>query len=282
MAGERGACGAHGGDGAPVVAFFDADGTLLYREPEAGSETAPRPRVVRAVERFVAAGGIAVLSTGRSLVCVDEAVARLPFRGHVTMDGAYVDLDGQAVLDRCIPPAELARMVQEMCRVNMSAFFQGSDMCVALCPDGRNDYDVPGGACVSTCEEMLRIVPEPRFGKVDFHGIDYERYRQSDYLMRTFTYYDVGDGFHELVMRGVSKGEGARSLLAALGRECGGHLGRVFAFGDSENDLSLFEVADVAVAMGQAAANVRAAADYVTDTCADDGVATALEHFGLA
>ncbi|OFK23958.1 HAD family hydrolase [Olsenella sp. HMSC062G07] len=55
----------------------------------------------------------------------------------------------------------------------------------------------------------------------------------------------------------------------------------VLVFGGSENDLSLFEVADVAIAMGQATSRVRHAADYTTECCANDGVATALERLGL-
>ena len=35
------------------------------------------------------------------------------------------------------------------------------------------------------------------------------------------------------------------------------------------------------VAMGIALRNVQAAADYITDSSADDGVVTGLEHFGV-
>lgn len=99
--------------------------------------------------------------------------------------------------------------------------------------------------------------------------------------MEELGYYNVGEGSHELVMPEVSKGAGARALLAELTAAAGAAPARVFAFGDSENDLSLFEAADVAVAMGQAAPHVREAADYVAVPCADDGVAQAMEHFGL-
>lgn len=265
--------------GGPVVAFFDVDGTLVYRQPGMGSEPAPRPRVVQAVRAFAEASGIAVLSTGRAMSCVQEALSALPFRGYVTMDGAYVELDGSTVLDRCIPQDLLALMVEEMRRVGMSAFFQGAEACVELSPDGRNPYGEVASA--RTLEDMRRLKPDLRFGKVDFSGPDYERFRASDVLARELTYYDVGDGYHELVMPGVSKGHGARALLAALEARTGVPASRVYAFGDSENDVPLFEVADVAVAMGQASERVRAAADYVTDAAANDGVATALEHLGL-
>lgn len=44
----------------------------------------------------------------------------------------------------------------------------------------------------------------------------------------------------------------------------------------------MLEAADVAVVMGNALPQVRAYADHVTDTVQEDGVATVLEHFGLA
>ena len=265
----------------PVVAFFDVDGTLVYRSPESGPGTSARPRVVEAVCAFAEAGGYPILSTGRSMCGFDEVRAQMPFAGFVTMDGAHVRLGSEVVFDQCFPLPLLERMVAEMCRVGMSAFFQGTEVCCQLSPDGRDPYASEDVATARNLDDMARIKPDLRFGKIDFFGEDYNRYRASEYLVRELTYYDVADGCHELVMPGVSKGGGAERLIAALTERLGCAPARVYAFGDSENDVSLFGVADEAVAMGQAAANVQAAATYITDACANDGVATALVHFGL-
>lgn len=265
----------------PVVAFFDVDGTLVYRTPESGPGTKARPRVVEAVRAFAAAGGVPVLSTGRSMCGFDDVRNQMPFLGFVTMDGAHVRLGDTVVYDECFPHSLFTRIVEEMCRVKMSAFFQGTEICVQLSPDGRDPYKDAGVPLARNLEDMARAKPDLRFGKIDFAGIDYDRYLQSEYLVRELVYYDVADGCHELVMPGVSKGAGAQRLLAAITDAYGVAPSRVFAFGDSENDISLLRVADEAVAMGQAAQNVKDAATYVTDTCGNDGVATALEHFGL-
>lgn len=71
-----------------------------------------------------------------------------------------------------------------------------------------------------------------------------------------------------------------RAVWSAL-RERGVRIGTVYGFGDSENDGSMLSAVDVAVAMGNALPAVRTSADYVTDPVWDDGVATALEAFGL-
>ena len=55
----------------------------------------------------------------------------------------------------------------------------------------------------------------------------------------------------------------------------------VLAIGDHVNDLELLQIAGFAVAMGDAPPRVRAAADAVTGTADEDGVAQALERYLL-
>ena len=63
------------------------------------------------------------------------------------------------------------------------------------------------------------------------------------------------------------------------------HLGitreEVMAFGDGANDLPMLRHAGISVVMGSAADDVKAQGDYVTGTADEDGIATALAHFGL-
>ena len=53
------------------------------------------------------------------------------------------------------------------------------------------------------------------------------------------------------------------------------------AFGDGENDLSMLIHAGIGVAMGSASDTVKFQADYVTGTAEEDGILTALQHFGV-
>ena len=58
-------------------------------------------------------------------------------------------------------------------------------------------------------------------------------------------------------------------------------LENAMAFGDGENDLSMLIHAGTGVAMGSASDQVKKLSDYVTGTVDEDGIVTALEHFGL-
>ena len=74
------------------------------------------------------------------------------------------------------------------------------------------------------------------------------------------------------------KGEALRRFAETQGLT----LANCMSFGDGGNDLTMVEAAGVGVAMANACPEVLAAADYVTLSNDDDGVAAALRHFGLA
>lgn len=76
---------------------------------------------------------------------------------------------------------------------------------------------------------------------------------------------------------GISKATG----VAAFVREMDISVAQIAAFGDGGNDIEMLRAAGVGVAMGNAGAEVQAAADYVTAAVDEDGIAIALEHLGL-
>ena len=77
---------------------------------------------------------------------------------------------------------------------------------------------------------------------------------------------------------GASKGAGVEWLLAHLGVSAS----NVMAMGDGENDLEMLELACVGVAMSNAGARVKAAADVVVPSNDEDGVAEAIQRYVLA
>ncbi len=50
------------------------------------------------------------------------------------------------------------------------------------------------------------------------------------------------------------------------------------AFGDADNDIDLLQAAGIGIAVENATEGCKAAADYVTKACREDGVAWAIEH----
>ena len=77
--------------------------------------------------------------------------------------------------------------------------------------------------------------------------------------------------------KGIGKGE---SLLE-IAKYYDIPIEDTIAFGDEENDLTMIEAAGIGVAMGNAIDLVKEAADYITLSNDEDGIADYLEKFVL-
>ena len=84
----------------------------------------------------------------------------------------------------------------------------------------------------------------------------------------------LGDIFHGVKRYLIL---GVAATLERLGIDAS----EAIAFGDGENDLSMFSAVGTSVAMGNAQDTVKAAATYVTTAVDDDGIYNAAKHFGL-
>ena len=81
----------------------------------------------------------------------------------------------------------------------------------------------------------------------------------------------------EINARGVNKG----TALVELGRMLGIKREEIMACGDGDNDTAMLREVGFGVAMGNAEEEIKQAADYVTLTNEDEGVAYAIEKFIL-
>jgi hypothetical protein len=81
--------------------------------------------------------------------------------------------------------------------------------------------------------------------------------------------------FLELVPRGIDKAASLEALLTKIGHT----RAELMACGDGYNDLSMIRYAGLGVAMANAKPDVKEAADFVTLSNEEDGVAYAIEQF---
>jgi Cof subfamily protein (haloacid dehalogenase superfamily) len=84
------------------------------------------------------------------------------------------------------------------------------------------------------------------------------------------------------ILEVVSRGSGKWSALRALAERQGIAPGEIVAIGDDYNDVEMIAEAGLGVAMGNAVAAAKEAADLVTGSNAEDGVVRVIEEFLLA
>lgn len=109
-------------------------------------------------------------------------------------------------------------------------------------------------------------------------GLDTYKAKKELLDLNEFEVVSSGEDNIEIMHKGNSKGRAVKELAEIFGisRE------EVMCIGDNENDLSMIEYAGIGVAMGNGSELVKKAADYITDTNNNSGVAKAIEKFVLS
>ena len=83
--------------------------------------------------------------------------------------------------------------------------------------------------------------------------------------------------FYDVMLKGTSKG----LALLELAKKLNIPQGKVFALGDSDNDIPMLEAADKSIAMGGSKEAVVSTSDFLSDTCENNGFAKAIYEFIL-
>ena len=140
--------------------------------------------------------------------------------------------------------------------------------------DLRSGY--PNQTFVHSAEEINRPINKIQLMQ------DEDKIREIyDFLIRKY-----GDRFEifrtcprqlEILPKGYSKGKTLKRLMEMKGW----NKDEVVAFGDRENDVSMFEVVDDSFAMANARDFVKAKARYETASNADNGIVRGLERLGV-
>ena len=264
--------------------LLDIDGTLLGEKGTISAED--RNALARACD-----SGIKVsLSTGRAVQTCLEVINQLSMDNyHIFFDGALVsnpnngkEIYAQPINKKVVRQAVEFAHLNEISLELYSAthyfveqetwstyvhrqYFGIEPTLVDFAGLWNHERIIKGGLAVTTPQEAARI----RSFSLQFGGSLYFSWVKSP------AYPDVD--FVNIVAPEVSKEKALQALASHLGIS----LTEVIAIGDGTNDVSLFPSVGLAVAMGNAPDEVKAAADYITLDVDHGGIAKVINKFLL-
>jgi Cof subfamily protein (haloacid dehalogenase superfamily) len=266
----------------PRLVALDIDGTLFAAQEHSGVVTERiTPAVYDAVQRALDAGAQVVLATGRSTYGItrvwdmldlprgDDQVLTVASNGAVTFSYAPVEVLTAVTFDA-------SQVVQELMEHVPHAMVGVEEIGVGyrvnkLFPDG----EITGQMTVQSVEELVSepvtrvIIRDPDASAESFVEL-------AERLGLQGTNYFIGwTAWLDLAPEGISKA----SALAEVSARLGVAQQDVLAIGDGRNDIDMLQWAGRGVAMGQAVPEVVAAADDVTGSVHDDGVAQELARW---
>jgi hydroxymethylpyrimidine pyrophosphatase-like HAD family hydrolase len=251
---------------------LDVDGTIL------DSSGTISPAVRASISRAQDVGAYVVLSTGRTVLGVRDVLLDLGFTdGTALCSNGAVRLDLATGKHMALATFEPGPVVEVLRTLLPGVEFSMEEPGVG----NRVSIGYPGWEMSGTRRQVddLELVATPTTRMVAYwNGVSKEQLAAlmdvSDIAGVTWTYDHHSDAWLTVVAEGISKA----SALEQLRVELGVPGNATVAFGDGHNDIAMLRWAAHGVAMGNAAADVRAAADEVTGSVAEDGVATVLDR----
>ncbi|GHV38804.1 haloacid dehalogenase [Synergistales bacterium] len=263
----------------------DLDGTLLNSQKEISQGS------LEAIEEAGKMGVNVTICSGRVAPMLYFYVKKL------SLDVPFISSNGGAIsnpvtfkaLRQKPMPLDEAKLLLEFCAQ------KGLDYC-ALGEEGG--FFSHSGHCIERFERYNRIATAEGFESMplNFFSSGHENalekpfnkmliYRDADLsaveeyiktrMNLTYTFSDTS--VMDVFASGIDKGYGLRELSRVMGiaRE------EICAFGDYLNDIPMFREAGLAVATGNACKEAKEAADIVTASNDDDGVAAAIREYIL-
>lgn len=265
---------------------LDLDGTLLT------SEKTISERNYTALEQAAKRGVHIVPSTGRFYDGMPQVVRDLPFvRYVISINGAEIyDVRTRKVLYSSQIPMEQAEEVFDVLDTLPVVYDCFQNGWAWMAKEMYNTVD----RYISdpTVLEMVQRLRTPVDGFrtwVRAHGIGVQKIqmffadmdaRAAAMSMLRYQFPDLNvtsSITNNIELNSPNAHKGA--ALLELCRQLGVDVRAVMAFGDGLNDVTMLRTAGIGVSMKNADVEVKAAADYVTDTNDNDGVAKAIWRF---
>jgi Cof subfamily protein (haloacid dehalogenase superfamily) len=265
---------------------LDLDGTLL------APGAILRDRTIRAVKLCLKRGIRIIIATGRAVEAAEPFRLSLGAEGPmIYFNGAVVaDMPGNKILALTLLDKKAAEFCVDLSRdtgVYYQVYFPGRDkenrislLAERESPE-RDMYHRHTGilAELGDMKEALgrpelqgcvktMFLAEPEVLSEIRRKLD-EHFAGSVYIAKTLA------TFLEVMDAKVSKGQ----ALGFVMEHCSLKRKEVIAFGDEESDLPMFAAAGFAAAPSNAKDNVKAQADLVVNSNAEDGIAVFLEDF---
>lgn len=251
--------------------FFDVDGTLLEFNTHA-----IRPAVIKALQKASDAGVKLFIATGRHCSKIAFLEDVVDFTGFVTVNGQVCYNKKEDIYLHALPAQDVLILNNKMeelgipccyllrnetwvnrlddCLSSLEGFFDLSNAKEKII---GKEYTMP------VYQMVANITPEQEHFLLELaQGAQTTRWNPQ---------------FVDIVPKGGNKSVGIEKVLEYYGIK----KENVMAFGDGSNDKEMLAYVGLGVAMGNAAPDVQAVADYVTDSVAEDGIVTALQHFGI-
>lgn len=256
--------------------FFDIDGTLLSEVngeiPDSALESLKEAR---------RNGHKIYINTGRTICNIPPVLRRMEFDGYLCGCGTYILCGDEILFFSSIPYEDGKKYIDKSAKCKIEGIFEGVDDIYLTnrvtrferLESSRRYFGMRGLALETSIENKNFI-----YDKILIYTDEQSKTEEFfECITPELDIIDRGSGIYECIQHGYSKATAIEYVLNVLGME----KDQAYVFGDSSNDLSMFQYADHTIALGDHDEVLEPYTEFVTKTVEEDGIRHALLHYHL-
>ncbi len=257
-----------------MLLFFDIDGTIWdYKNYIPKS-------AITAIKKAQKNGHKCLINTGRARAFVKEQnLLDIGFDGIVSACGCMVELDNKVVFNHLISIPDCIRTIETIRRHGFRTILEGPNYLYMDLSEFQGDM-YASKVIAEMGDQLLGITDQ--WGQWEINKLSCAcdtptRDACFAELSDLYDYMIHSEAVVEIVPKGFHKGTGILEVCKILNVD----VKDTIAFGDSANDIPMFDTAGTSVVMGRSSEEARAHADLITDTLEEDGIEHAMIKLGL-
>lgn len=266
------------------IVFLDLDGTLWEYERIPDS-------ALKAIHQAQQNGHLIFANTGRSRNSSWNSLKSLPLNGQVYSAGSEIWVKDKRIFFAPLGIEKTKRLLEMLAPLDVpitieGSFFNGANL---KGNEMMNDFISKNLASALAQQKTIRFeeMKEEDYANAMKMMIFKVNPKELTFILEkeemSFTFTPEAPHLKEqslvsgeLTQRALTKGTAFEEIKKYLKGNY-----RTVAIGDSENDLPMFEKADLAIAMGNGTDIAKEKADWVTTSIEKDGIYHAFEYAGL-
>lgn len=255
--------------------FFDIDGTLLSEVTGKVPESTKK-----AISIARSLGHLVFINTGRTCGGLGTLRGLVENDGWLCGCGTSVEAEGILLYKKSLSWEQIRKISRSLIASNMDGIFEGSEACYVLTLDSRFEL---GKRIRQNVMAAICCIDPDHIADMDVQKLcaigDEKSHKDLFFssLIPDMQVIQRGGGLYECVPVGHSKATAIDIIL----KEYRVTLNDAYVFGDSNNDIAMFEHVPNAVLMGKHSPQLEPYASFLTRAVEEDGIWYAMESLGL-
>lgn len=265
--------------------FLDMDGTLLKSDHSVSEKT------IQTIQTLTGKGIRVILVSARPLNAVLPTFGKIGLPDYdpiVTLNGSYIVEADKPIFQAMVDPQTTLEIAEEVRPFGATIAYYLQREWYSETSDKWTDYEqrimdvkVKVGPIAAFVKDWTarKVGPNKMMVMSEAGNIAKIQAHLKDIYNGALNIYPSKPTYLEVMESSGSKAKAIKFISERFGLAPT----EIIAMGDNYNDYEMIRFAGMGVAMGNAPEEIKAAADYITDTNNNDGVRLALEKFfGLA